>query len=251
MTIYCNLKGGLGNMLFQIAATIDFSTNIGVECSFPNLMYHLSYLKNEKKFNPNLKDVSHYFEFFKDMNTTPPYRSVPVIRFPFEYRDIKVHDNCIIDGFFQSEKYFKSSRVAILKMFNIRYKEIEKVSIHIRRGDYLNNPNYHTILGKDYYEEAISLFPDKQFLVFSDDLKWCRENFLGERFHFMDQEDDLRQIIAMSLCQHNIIANSSFSWWGAWLNKNETKKVIAPKNWFGPHANLETKDLYCQDWIVI
>ena len=89
------------------------------------------------------------------------------------------------------------------------------------------------------------------FLIFSDDIVWCKNNFVGDKFIFIEGEEDYIDLWLMSLCNHNIIANSSFSWWGAWLNKNNNKTVIAPKNWFGPNKKLDPTDLYCKDWLVI
>lgn len=249
--IYCVLKGGLGNMLFQIAATINFAKQIGVECSFPNLSDHYKLLVRETKHNPNLKCVNHYRSFFQNLKNNKPPKGTPYIKFPFEFEKKILPNNCIIEGFFQSEKYFKSVRSEILEMFKTGDRKINKISVHIRRGDYLNNPNYHTVLSLEYYKKAIKMFDEKEFLIFSDDLEWCRENFTGKRFHFMDKGNDLQQMIIMSLCEHNIIANSSFSWWGAWLNKNEHKRVVAPKNWFGPFAKLETRDIYCDSWEIL
>jgi hypothetical protein len=249
--VYCNLKGGIGNMLFQIAATLEYSNIMNVGCSFPNLNSHLSLLKNETKHNPNLNSINHYLDFLNSFKTSAPPAGTPIVRFPFSYENLKIPIPCIIDGFFQSEKYFINTRKKIQDLFNTGNRKINKVSIHVRRGDYLDNPNYHTVLDLGYYKRSIGLFTNKSFLIFSDDLDWCKRNFIGKEFSFMDKGNDLQQIMMMSMCEDNIIANSSFSWWGAWLNKNEEKKIIAPKNWFGPLANLETKDIYCDNWIIL
>jgi hypothetical protein len=104
----------------------------------------------------------------------------------------------------------------------------------------------------DYYRTAISSFnPDAKFLVFSDDLQWCKTNFLGDKFHFPDTQSDLVDLKIMTMCNHHIIANSSFSWWGAWLNPKQEKRVVAPSNWFGPELRLDPSDVYCQDWQII
>ena len=91
----------------------------------------------------------------------------------------------------------------------------------------------------------------ENFIIFSDDIKWCKNNFIGDKFTFIEGEKDYIDLWLMSLCNHNIIANSSFSWWGAWLNQNPNKKVIAPINWFGPEKKLNPKDIYCKNWIKI
>ena len=95
-------------------------------------------------------------------------------------------------------------------------------------------------------------FDGCKFLIFSDDKEWCLENFNKENCEISHNSDAAEDLQLMSLCDHHIIANSSFSWWGAWLGQNKDKKVIAPKEWFGPAKNEHaTKDLYCKDWIVL
>ena len=249
--IYCNLKGGLGNMLFQIAATMEFARKHNVDFSFPNLKEHLCYAKNETHFNPKLKCVNHYEYLFRNLNTIKPNNRIKKINFPFHHVEWEVPKDCMIEGFFQSEKYFKQSRKQILSLLAKKTDKINKVAVHIRRGDYLKNPNYHAVLNKEYYYKAFELFPDYKFLIFSDDIEWCKKSFTGELFEFYEGKTDLEEILMMSYCEHNIIANSSFSWWGAWINENKDKKVVAPKKWFGPLARLETKDIYCEDWIKI
>jgi len=129
----------------------------------------------------------------------------------------------------------------------------ETVSLHIRRGDYLRTQDHHPVCSLDYYMDALSKFRDKEykFIVFSDDVDWCRNNF-NEDFIFTEGNTDYEDMWLMSLCDHNIIANSSFSWWGAWLNDNPNKRVIAPKKWFGPsYSNWKLDDLFCNDWEVL
>jgi hypothetical protein len=107
----------------------------------------------------------------------------------------------------------------------------------------------------DYFEAAMKRIPSgTTFVVFSDDINWCRENFSKDdkNILFIEGNLDYEDISLMSLCDHNIISNSTFSWWAAWLNDNPSKIVIAPKNWFGPaYSNLSTEDLYCPGWLVI
>ncbi len=128
-------------------------------------------------------------------------------------------------------------------------------SIHVRRGDYLNSPNHHPVQNMNYYMKAIKQMPkDSIFLIFSDDISWCKANFpdVPEKFIFVEGNADYEDLLLMSLCKNNIMCNSTFSWWGAWLNKNPNKKVIAPSVWFGPaYANHNTEDLYCEGWIKI
>lgn len=238
-------------MLFQIAATMEFARKHNVEYSFPNLKEHLHYVKNETHFNPNLKCVKHYEHLFRNLKTIKPSNTIKKINFPFHYVDWEIPKNCLIEGFFQSEKYFKQSRTKILSLFE-KTSTINKVSVHIRRGDYIKNPNYHNVLSKKYYDKAFEMFPNHEFLIFSDDIEWCKNNFIGQRYLFYTEKTDLEEMVAMSSCEHNIIANSSFSWWGAWLNINKNKKIICPSQWVGPaFSSLNTKDIYCEDWIKI
>ena len=266
--IYCLLKGGLANMMFQVAATYSFSIDYNTNCFFPNLDNMLNYLNTETTFNPDLSHAEEYNLIFKKLKKDSPNRNLRTINFPFEYLDFKIPNNedIIIDGFFQSEKYFKHNREKILEIFEpdnlikeIIDRKYEKLlikrttSIHVRRGDYLRFPNHHPFQGYDYYLNAINeLKSDTEiFLIFSDDIEWCKNNFKGEEYYFIENEKDYIEIYLMSMCKNNIISNSSFSWWGAWMNKNQNKKVIGPKKWFGPAITFNTDDVLPLEWIKI
>jgi hypothetical protein len=106
----------------------------------------------------------------------------------------------------------------------------------------------------DYYNRATSdilKYNKNKFIVFSDDPDWCRNTFTGDNYIVSDLNNSHIELCAMSLCDNHIIANSSFSWWGAWLNTNINKRVIAPSRWFGPALIKDTSDVYCNDWIII
>ena len=126
------------------------------------------------------------------------------------------------------------------------------ISLHVRRTDYTTNPN-HTALSLEYYQKALSAFPTGQVLVFSDDPKWCFEQniFKDDRFLISENTNQYVDMCLMTLCKRHIIANSSFSWWGAWLAKSE--HVIAPKGWFegSNNSHLDTKDLIPKEWELI
>lgn len=265
--IYCNLQGGLGNMMFQIAATYAFSKEKNIKCSFPNLDNHLKYLNLDKTYNPKLNYSQEYNIFFSKLIKKSPLYNLPVINFPFEYCDMKLpRDNFFVSGFFQSEKYFHKYRTDIIKLFEIdesvkntlreKYSFVDNVkstSIHVRRGDYINLPNFHPTLSVEYYYEAIEQFRDctDMFIIFSDDIDWCKNTFIGDNFFFVENEKDYLEIILMSMCNNNIIANSSFSWWGAWLNDNTSKKIIGPNIWFGPSITHNTDDIIPHSWMKL
>jgi len=189
----------------------------------------------------------------------------------------KIPENVFLRGFWQSEKYFLGHRKAILEEFSFknsfsdenmkiatRIQETTSISIHVRRGDYVSNPGAcktFASLNIDYYQQAIrkiNVNATNMLLVFfSDDIDWVKKNIIGQLpnsyqyviVNINKRSESYNDMHLMSLCKHNIIANSSFSWWGAWLNQNPEKKVVAPKRWFLIDKN--TIDLYPKDWIKI
>jgi hypothetical protein len=126
-------------------------------------------------------------------------------------------------------------------------------SVHIRRGDYKNLENYHGLLDNDYYEPACNLvlknFSNVKFLIFSDETEECKKLFKEEPFFVVDSGDDAVDLCVMSMCQAHVIANSSYSWWGAWLSKS--KAVIAPKKWFGHEGPKNWDTVYQEGWVLI
>lgn len=192
----------------------------------------------------------------------------------FEYDEtFEVYpNNSYLNGYWQSERYFASVRDILLKDLIIKKDMSEQcnltkdlilnsnsVSLHIRRGDYVSNKNAtasHGILSLEYYNKAMAhlngLNQDLKIFIFSDDMNWVKENLkLANECVYVDfntGENSVFDMYLMSQCKHNIIANSSFSWWGAWLNQNPHKIVIAPEKWFAD-KNLNTKDLIPNSWL--
>lgn len=172
-----------------------------------------------------------------------------------EYSDVwnQISGECYIKGWFQSEKYFKDIRDILVKEFVPRkkikvskqlsraMKDRESVSLHIRRGDYVK---IGKTIGLEYYTEAVALMKNKYsnpiFLVFSDDIEWTKRNLnIDGRYIYIDGDfKDYEELFIMSRCKSNIIANSTFSWWAAWLNANSNKYVIAPKKWSQGQGNI-------------
>jgi len=186
-----------------------------------------------------------------------------------------IKDDTGLNGYFQSEKYFKHIEDTIRSEFKFN-EEVRKdceekmnsvrdsedtvvVSIHVRLGDYKVLEHVYVPLVKTpYYQQAIGYMNNEfgeniKFIIFSDEPEICKQMFQGENLIFAEGGSQLQDMCLMSLCDHNIIANSSFSWWGAWLNENENKKVIAPQEWFQPTEKdpKSSKDLYCENWIVL
>ncbi len=195
--------------------------------------------------------------------------------FEFNERFLNLENNVFLEGYWQNERYFKDIKSIIRNDFTLKRglgdksKELQEiinssnsVSIHIRRGDYATNPKVNSQYGLcslDYYQRGIKYLEDKvggdlNFFIFSDDLQWAKDNlFLDQPVIMVDHngpESCYEDMILMSRCRHNIIANSTFSWWGAWLNTNKDKTVVAPKKWF-QYDKYDTSDLIPKEWVRI
>ena len=259
--ISINLVGGLGNMMFQIAALESLAHLHKTEVRYSGLEKHFSYLNAEKKHNPSLQHAKDYLHIFSNFKWASGRVNGGLKKVPFHYVPISFEDNKCYQGFFQSEKYFPN-RSFILNLFSPsphiteRLKIYDSVlegktcSLHIRRGDYVKFSKWHSLQSVSYYEKAMDEIRADKYIVFSDDIQWCKKNLKGDKFIFIEDKDYVEMFV-MSRCTHNITCNSSFSWWGAWLNKNNEKKVIGPSAWFGPNKNLVTKDIIPKSWKVI
>ena len=251
----CNLIGGLGNKMFQIATTYSLSLENSDDCVF----------EITQESNAHQPVTSYLENIFRQVKFGPTSCNKTYQEPFFHYSEIPYTTNLRLSGYFQSEKYFIKHRKEITNLFSIDEKNLDYInkkygkilnnktcSLHIRRGDYLSLPNHHPVCNIEYYKKSISYFDDETiFLIFSNDIEWCKKNFIGNQFIFIEGEKDYIDLWLMSLCKNNIIANSSFSWWGAWLNTNSDKKVITPKNWFGPAINHSTQDLIPEKWFMI
>jgi hypothetical protein len=265
--------GRLGNQLFQFSSAVGISRKRGYKVSFP--------LENCSRFIPNgpidpktgqmmnVKcDLLDCFDlpssYFRSINELIPSSVYSERDFKFNPEVLTLPPHTDLYGYFQDERYFKEDRdflLSILK-FKEEYESIaqefiagidpgyQKVSLHIRRGDYTLYPNHHPVCSKDYYQSAMGKFSSEEikFLVFSDDIEWCKEEFKGDQFIFVDSGSPYSDLRIMTLCDHHITANSSYSWWGAWLNTKTNKRVIAPSRWFGPAINKDASEIYCEGW---
>lgn len=167
------------------------------------------------------------------------------LMFKQAYLYAQLMDGNIPDIYVQSAKYWENNSEIIKRLFGEGIGYTDKVSIQIRRGDYLNTNFYIKLWDTDYYQKAIAMFPNDEFLVFCHDGQnpeqdradkiWCRK-FLNDiipgRFQIHEPKEEHEDLNKMASCKHNIIANSSFGWWAGFLNKNPEKKVICPKEWF-------------------
>ena len=273
--------GRLGNQMFEYAALRGIAARHGYEWCIPpperkgieNYSLHecfkLSPDRREGIMEPCQYVQEPYFHFCQELFDTCP-------------------DNVSLHGFFQSWRYFDNVKDEIRKDYTFHdgilepCKEMmeelegqEPIMLHVRRGDpnltdprgfkwsYTQCGSMHPVQPIEYYETALRAFPEDQpVIVFSDSVDWVKEQefFKPDRFMISEPEDKYADgsftpyadLCLMSLCSHAIIANSSMSWWGAWLQTNPDKMVFAPKMWFGPdYKDKDTKDLYCPKWILL
>lgn len=233
-----NMQGRLGNNLFQIAATVslalDNNDTYGFSSSWP--------YKN---------DFPLANCFYDSFPPGPEWREPS-----FAYTPIPYQPNLDIVAYVQSYKYFDHNRGVIQGLLTPKNGVGLKsgtTSIHCRYTDYVNNPAYVN-LGMDYYNQAMEIIKSSKYLIFSDDISKAKRMFVGPQFEFSEGRsviDDLKLGLA---CENNIISNSSFAYWGAYLNKNPNKIVVAPAHyrWFGPAlAHHDTTDLCLLDWLRV
>ncbi|HED37756.1 MAG TPA: alpha-1,2-fucosyltransferase [Ignavibacteria bacterium] len=287
--IIIKLKGGLGNQLFQytLGRSLEFVHHKQVKFDlswfdkFPQRKYNLSNFNTKVDIATKIeiimlrewkmkKDGRRYFP----LNLFRKKHALHIEENYYHYQDkiLEVRNNTYLDGNWQSEKYFKNIENIIRKEITLKekvnenlkrnmqeIKECNSVSLHIRRGDY-TTVKVQCILklcSPEYYNQAIEFVKNKTkkptFFIFSDDMEWVRNNIETHTPTIFVSDGNLKdyeELILMSRCKHNIIANSSFSWWGAWLNDNQNKIVIAPKKWF-KDTSKNTKDLIPESWIKL
>lgn len=273
--IYVNLKGGLGNQMFQYAC----GRALSLRANEPLALTRSEYAGDTKR----TFSVAH---FVIHGSIIPPdgVPRIQKLRALLEQKILRrfyvAFDPSILtrkgavylDGYFQSEKYFSDYTDRIREDFtvvtelssdaNVVAKALQRdskaVALHVRRGDYVSNTEFGNIADTAYYARAIAAMreriPDPHFYVFSDDIMWCKQNLpLSGGAVFVSKPDmhDYEELTLMSMCKHNIIANSSFSWWGAWLNRNPEKVVIAPATWSNLHDDTWYRDIIPDSWIRV
>ena len=263
---YLGKMGQLGNQMFQYAALKGIAAKHNYKTIIPN---HNELIVDAlgNKLRIELFDALDIPMSPMGIGTVPNGRNVqePHYHFSQELLD-NCPDNVSLVGYFQSEKYFKHIEDDIRKLFAPKkeakeaYEEVKElfddpVAVHIRRGDFLRNSVHHHNLSMQYYETALRAFgQERQIIIFSDDTDWCKQQplFEGDRFLVCEAGGPYTDLYLMSKCSDYIIANSTFSWWGAWLSHNEDKLVIYPDRWFGPNnIDKSTADLFPPKWRMI
>jgi hypothetical protein len=291
--VIIKLQGGLGNQMFQYAfARIISEKN---KCK---LYCDIEFFDNTEKkpgFTPrklaiNIFDIEVikmdeliYSQFvnkkkvisFLDFVLWEKHKEFAENLFKYDRKVFKIKPPIYLDGYFQKDIYFKGYENMVKKLFifptnftdNIKkllnlIDSSISVSIHFRRGDYIDDEiinNYHGTCSLDYYHDSIKTIQknvsNPLFFIFSDDIEWVKHTLSGWKYNFYfvtetKGNDDWIDMMLMSRCKHNIIANSSYSWWSAWLNQFVNKVVIYPANWYND-KNINTQHLTPKKWIKI
>ena len=159
-------------------------------------------------------------------------------------------------GFFQSEKYFDFCKDDIKAAFPLRINPTDRVSIHVRRGDYVKHVDNFIATSVEDVQKAVSLFKQRgsgRFLICSDDIAWCRENLSSIDAHldFNEGTSEYQDLSEMASCAHHVVSRSSFSWWAAWLGHNPDRVIVSLTPWFGKNNPLDTKDIIPDNWIKL
>lgn len=270
-------RGGLGNQMFQYAAGYQLARIHKTELCFDTSWYHYPVKRKFllRRFGIQAPEIKSAMSFMAVCAFKQPWQKIfkvlPVYSAPdavFDSAFFGLGPDCMLFGWFTSKKYFKDVESDIREAFSFehivlpqaamenrtRIKESNAVAVHVRRGDYLKHPELN-VCTESYYKRAIehmkSRLEKPVFFFFSDDIEWCKSVFTGK--DAVDGEtpaaiaDPLIDLLLMSSCNHHIISNSTFAWWGAWLGKNSDQIVIAPDPWFA--ADISGKDIPCESWM--
>lgn len=262
------LYGGLGNQIFQWAAGQSIADRHNTQCLF-DLSHFGGEVSTEERIERHgnqegptpwgleLNKLDLELKFVQG-NTL----GLPRVSDNHVYKPLG--DNLLLDGYWQSEKYFLDNEENIRSKLRMGdqvrgdihrmypFLKDETVSLHVRRGDYVRLQHAHPCQTLEYYDAALDIVEGKgsNILVFSDDLEWCKQNFKYDSIYFAEGQSNIIDMYTMSLCSHNIISNSTFGWWGSWLNESKDKKIVAPKNWFG-NGSYNAEDIIPSKWIKL
>ncbi len=285
--VIVQLMGGLGNQMFQysfgrsiaLKNKCDLKLDLSTYENYEWHEYSLSpfnikaTIANQSEIDVLLQKHDHFIN--KVLRKTMNLGQVKIIEKNIAFNPDYLHIKApvFLSGYWQSENYFIENKHIIENELNINIpasidnqrllddiNTCNAVSLHIRRGNYVSVTEFNNVLGTcslDYYDSALHFISEKienpVFYVFSDDILWAKENLNSDHnFIFVDINDakhDYEDLRLMQHCKHNIIANSTFSWWAAWLNNFQDKIVIAPKQWFRGEKNIDSLHLIPENWI--
>lgn len=292
MKVLVYLQGGLGNQLFQIFTLLGYSFRNRIpffipykkrsemsQHGFPRPTYWDNFLKHLVPFTEK-KPEKEPFEVFKELGYN--YQQIPnfMLDARFKTNPKLANQNKLLYGYWQSPKYFDDQKEKIFRLIRLSTFQLEieashklylkenVISMHFRIGDYKYAQDHHPLLKLKYYKDCLNYYVEKlgttklNVLVFNEEcddgtvskyIKFLKKSFVDTRFmRLKGSLPDWKSMVLMSCCSHNIIANSTFSWWGAYFNQNKDKIVCYPTVWFGPaQGKKDTTDLFMKDWVKI
>ena len=275
--LYSQLLGGLGNCLFITATLYSLSIDKKLPYCVSNNTQSCTKRKEEEEWlRTILKSVPKVNKRPKQVKSLYKEKSMKYKQFPKKVGSTQLY------GYFQSDKYFSKNKDKIVSLFTEYKNEIQSdldkkfqfkkptISIHVRRADYVKLQHAHVVQPEQYYEDALNAMVKKlgfksinkmnakyTMVIFSDDIPWCQteSKVFSKMFdaHFMGRNSAIEDMYLMSMCDHHIIANSTFSWWGAYINTKKDVTVVAPSAWFNPNFKKpeEWQDIYTKDMIVV
>lgn len=237
-------QGRAGNFIFSLFNCIAYALKHSIEFSVPSKTSHdywhpvyFQHLVNSKwnENEPTIKIFEKKDHVFEE------------IEYKKDWSGLQVQ----FIGYWQNPDYFKNYRKEILEYLNLPWNPInDTVSIHVRRTDFLEYAWKHQEIKKEWIEQAMTYFPNKRFLFHSDDIKWCKENFGNRKdVDFSEGKNELEDLISISNCEHHINSSSTFAWVGAYLNRNENRIVVTPKDWYVPGFCDTGNNLILENWI--
>ena len=248
----CTFNGRLGNNMFQIAATLAVAKQVDEQVVFPNT----TYAGHRGTRSVDLSIFNYDF-----LRGDTPLENVKYNEKNDEYSEIPASKNLTISGFFQSYKYFDAIKDDLLNKYFVPNASIKKrlnefnispnsVGVSVRRGDYLMLQHNHCVLGDKYYTSALDNYcqDGDQLFVFSDDFVWCKEKF-GDSAIYVNDDIGV-QLFLMTKMKHLVLSNSTFAWWGGYLNTNGGN-IVMPDPWYGPNYDGRGNGLYYPDWKII
>lgn len=259
MFLTSHLMGGLGNQMFQISKAISE----GLKNNIPVYFRSTAFIPMEG--NQPFKYEKNIFRNLIFDNIKIPTQRVSEPGWSYTPTNYLYLEPTEFYGYYQSSKNFLEHKKEIQTIFlpteeyknkiKEKYPKIFQkgsVSIHVRRGDYLSISNILPVIDKSYIDESLNVLGEYSHLfIFSNDKEWVKNNLNYDNSTVIEGLEDYEEMWAISLCNHNIMSNSSFSWWGSYLNTNEDKKITVPSMWFGPNGEKNYQDIYEDDWIKI
>jgi len=248
------LMGGLGNQMFQIANAYSQALKNNATPLFKKTAYTPMQANQPTKYLDNIYKKLNFVDY--------DFETERVVEYSWNNAnlDFNFDKNIEFYGYFQSSKNFLNFSEEIKNLFepselflnkiHSKYPSFKNtISLHVRRGDYLSINDVLPVIDISYIKKCLSYFTNyEKLFIFSDDKEWVKENLNLPNSEIVEDMEDFEELWTMSLCENNIMSNSTFSWWGSYLNKNPNKTVLCPSIWFGPKGPQPYDNIYEPSW---